>query len=281
MDWEPSYKERFPAWRSSDGVLKEKGAEPVEKESRGRLEHQASIPGYRSSEEEKKRHDEPRKIWELSSSYGTLAIGKNKKKQLMIVNSQRRTKELQALTPESKELRRETSVKIPLISGDFRFNEDWNRREKSAYSYQLEASHSPDYLMRKMKELHDQRTLKVQENINPFFDLSEDKEELAHLRETAAEMARNHEQDAEKGLRVRTQFVTAALADKERQRRKFYTKLPDLLEEARKEETADWRFAKPYAEVWEADTDDDKDDTDDDADDDDIDEDDGESELMP
>ena len=244
MEWEPGYQDRFPAWRSSDGALKEKGASPAEKGNGDRQGQKEPMPGYLSSEQEKRRKDEPRKIWELGNSYGSLAIGKNKRKQLMIVNSQRRTKALRQLHPESKALRRETSVRIPLISDEFRFNEDWNRREESAYTYQVDAGRSPDYLMRKMKELSVKRMLRVKETINPFFNISKDKDELAYLREKAAEAIRAGDRAQEKGLSSRIQFQAAVLADKERQRLKLYTKLPSLLEEARKEERADW------APVW-------------------------------
>ena len=239
-DYEPSYQERFPEWRSSDGALKEDDRRfPAGAQKERRDE---PLTGYVGSEAEKKRKDEPRKIWELGNAYGSLAVGKNKKKQLVIVNSQKRTKRLHQLTPESKTMRRETSVKVPLISGEFRFNEDWNRRQESAYSYQLEASHSPDFLMRKMKELIGLRRLDVQKNISPFLDTDKEKEELAYLREKAVDMARAGNRDAEKSLDKRMQFLKVVLADKERQRLKMYTKLPQLLEEARKEEDPDWRF---------------------------------------
>ena len=249
MEWEPAYKERFPAWRSSDGALKEKYAKPDEKEEGDAGGHKEPLTGYRSSEEEKRRKDEPRKIWELSNSYGSLSVGKNRKKQLMIVNSRRRTKSLRAPTPESRELRRETSLKIPLISEEFRFNEDWNRREESAYSFQLDASRSPDYLMRKMKELNEKRRLDVQAEVNPFFNISEEKEELAYLRGKAAAAAKAGDRTAEKGLSIRIQYLGAALADKERQRLKFYTRLPDLLKEARKEEAGGRAIVLTQAEA--------------------------------
>jgi hypothetical protein len=239
-------------------MLKE--TEDTQWDDEGKRIQQKSLTGYRSSEEEKRRNDEPQRIWELSNSYGSLAVGKNKRKQLMIVNSQRRTKEVHQLTPESNVLRRDTSVKIPLITEEFRVNEDWNRREQSAYSFQLDASRSPDYLMRKMKELTDLRQLNVQDNINPFFELSGERDELKYLRERAVEAtrvpseARSREQ--EMGLRIRIQFLTTALADKERQRLRFYTKLPRLMEEARKEEAGDWRFAVRQSTIWEADAED-------------------------
>jgi len=263
MDRAPTYKERFPEWRSSDGALKEKDSRSAAKEGvdRQRDRQKNTLTGYESSEKERSQRDEPQKIYELSSSFGSLAVGRNKKKQLVIVNSQRRTKEIHQLTRESHALRRQTSVKIPLISGEFHFNEDWNRREESAYSFQLEASRSPDFFMRKMKELSDRRTLDIQEKVNPFFDLSEDKAELAYLRQRAAELSRSRgveersrgaeerSPETEKGLRMRIQFLTTVLADKERQRLKFYTKLPQLLEEARKEAPGVWNLMRAWREI--------------------------------
>jgi hypothetical protein len=261
-DWRPTYQERFPAWRSSDGSLKESEsaiAKGMGKNGSRNGNREEALSGYESSEQERRSKDEPQKLWELSNAYGALAIGKNKKKQLVMVNSQRRTKSIRQLTPESKRLRRETSAKIPLISGEFRFNEDWNRREESAYTYQEDASRSPDYLMRKMRELLGQRTLKVQENISPFLDARDERKELNYLQEKAAELSRSRERVAERGLRDRIQFLTTVLADKERQMRKLYTKLPELLEEARKEETSGWAPLRSWVGEKEAAPDEDED----------------------
>ena len=240
MDWAPTYKERFPEWRSSDGALQESAA----KSNEGNGTRAEALTGYQSSEAELKRGEQPQKIWELSNSYGSLAVGKNKKKQLVLVNSRRRTKQLHQLTPESKALQSGTSVRIPLISGEFRFNEAWNRRDESAYAYQLEAGSSPDYLMRKMQELSGKREPDAQKTVGLFFDLRPEKEELAYLRAIAQKTSGVRTQKEDQGLRARSQFLTAVLADKERQRLKFYAKLPQLLTEAQQEESRDWDYAR-------------------------------------
>ena len=256
MDWEPTYKERFPEWRSSDGAFKESAV----KGNEGNDKQAEPLTGYKSSEEEHRRQDQPQKIWELSNSYGSLAVGKNKRKQLVLVNSQRRTKNIHQLTPESKELRSGTSAPIPLISGEFRFNEAWNRRRESAYVYRMEAGFSPDFLMRKMKELSGKREPDVQKNIAPFFNLDPEKDELAYLREIAQKTSRDRTRKEEFGLRTRIQFLTALLADKERQRLKFYAKLPQLLGEAQKEEPGDWDYLRQWTEEPVAEPDDDDED---------------------
>ena len=244
MDWEPTYKERFPEWRSSDGALKESAV----KSNAGNEKQAEPLTGYKSSEVEQKRQDQPQKIWELSNSYGSLAVGKNKKRQLVLVNSQRRTKNIHQLTPESKELQSGTSVRIPLISGEFRFNEAWNRRDESAYAYQLEAGNSPDFLMRKLKELSGKREPDVQRNIAPFLNPGPVKDELAYLKEIAKSASPGRTQKEEFGLRTRVQFLTTVLADQERQRLKFYAKLPQLLGEAQKEEPGTWDYRRQWTE---------------------------------
>lgn len=244
MDWEPTYQERFPEWRSSDGALKEE-------KSNGR----EALTGYESSDKEKQRRDEPKKIWEMGNSYGSFSVGKNKKKQLVVVNSQRRSKDLRALPEESKVLRGQTSVKMPLITGDLRFNEDWNRREKSAYGYRVEASRSPHFLMRKMEQLMKEKGLDVQKNINPFFSTEEEKKELAYLREQAKLLGQSRDRETEKGLRTRIQFLTTVVADKERQRLNFYNRLPGLMEEARKGQGEEWDFIRSWLEELDTETD--------------------------
>ncbi len=222
MSWEPTYKERFPEWRSSEGILKERKPEGIE-----------SLTGYESSEKEKTNDDVPEKIWEIGNSYGTLEIGRNKKKQLIIVNSQHRSKDIHALPEESKVLKGDSSVKIPLLTGAFRINENWNRREESAYDYRIDSSKVPIFIMKKMQNLLENYELNVQENINPFFSAEKEKEELAYLRAAARQLSREPSSDSDPGLEKRIQFLSAVVADKERLKINFYNRLPVLLEKAR------------------------------------------------
>ncbi len=257
MVWEPTYRERFPEWRSSDGALREK-------KSDGREE----ITGYRSSEEERRRGDEPQKIWDLSNAYGSLSAGWNKKKELVLVTTRQYGKEIHALPPESKCLDGQTAKKLPALIG-FQINENSERQEESAFSFRAKGDRGPSYLMARLKQLPEKKELKVAESILPFLSVKEEREKLAYLRAKFGELAGNPHQKEAQAIHQRIQFLTAVVADKEEQQRMLYGKLTALLEEARKGFGADRdfvRFAKAEPEgLAEEDKNEDEDEADEDS----------------
>lgn len=229
---EPTYEERFSEWRSSDGGLRENKSDAREE-----------VTGYRSSEQERRRGDEPQKIWELSNAYGSLAAGWNKKKELVLVASRKRSKDLRALPLESKVLDGGTAVKIPLLSGDFQINQDPERREESAFSFRAKAERGHFYILSKLKQLAELKDLEAQETMLPFLKVEEEQEELAYLRRKARELADRPDREEEQSIHKRIQFLTAVVAEKEQQQRLFYGKLADLLEETHKDSRKDWDYA--------------------------------------
>lgn len=128
MKWEIGYKEKFPAWRSSDGQLREKKGETDE-----------PVTGYIPSERERRLDTGPKKIMDFANSYGALSAGFDEKKQLVLVTSQQHTKELSGLPPESKAVDAETAKKVSPITGDFYVNQDKERKEDSAVAYRVDA----------------------------------------------------------------------------------------------------------------------------------------------
>jgi hypothetical protein len=239
MVHEPTYEERFPEWRSSDGGLKEKKSE-------GREE----VTGYHSSEQERRRGDEPQKIWDLSNAYGSLAAGWNKKKELVLVTSRQHTKGIHSLPLESKYLDGQTATKIP---GGYQINENTDRQAESAFSFRTKADRGAFYIMSRLKMLAERHDLEVQKTMLPFLNVEEEKEELAYLRQRARKLLESSDREEEQAVRKRIEFLTAVVAEKEQQQGMLYGKLPDLLAEARKGGRKDWDFtwlgkAEPEAE---------------------------------
>lgn len=235
MEWEPGYKERFPAWRSSDGQLREKKGEPGE-----------PVTGYIPSERERELDNGPQKIMDFSNSYGALSAGFDEKKQLVLVTSRRHTKELSALTPESKALDAQTAKKVYPITENFYVNEDKERREESAVAYRVDAGKGPSYVMSKMRELMENKDFEVQDEITPFLSAREEKEELEYLRKKAVDLTVGYTREEKQALEKRIQFLTAVVADKERQQQTVATRLLSLLQEAGKGRTKDWGSNLPW-----------------------------------
>ncbi len=233
---EPSYQERFPEWRSSAGVLKEKKGGGQDK-----------VTGYRSSEREKRQGEEPQKVWDLANAYGSLSAGMNKKKELILVASQRHRKDLRALSEESIVLDGQDATKV-LELKDFQTNEPSARRKESAIGFRFQRERTPSYLLSRMRKLAERRDLEVQKTMLPFLTVEEDKQELRYLQECARKLSENRlpvrDSEEEQGIRKRTQFLTAVVAEKEAQQRMLHGKLQDLLEAARKGERGGWDFVR-------------------------------------
>jgi hypothetical protein len=224
MNYEaPGYQERFPEWRSSDGALREK-------KDRG----DKPLPGYAPSEKERRRGDEPKKIYELKNSYTTLAVGINKKKELVTVGSQQRTKALKALPQTSKRLEGETSKKVPLLTGNVQVNEPRYRQEESAFGYRERSSRGAPFAMNKLEKIRAREDLRLARTAAPFLGKDKEKEELRVLREQARALAESGDREERQGIEKRVQFLTVVRDDKERNWKRMYAALPELITRARK-----------------------------------------------
>lgn len=237
MKWEISYKEKFPAWRSSDGQLREKKGETDE-----------PVTGYIPSERERRLDTGPKKIMDFANSYGALSAGFDEKKQLVLVTSQQHTKELSGLPPESKAVDAETAKKVSPITGDFYVNQDKERKEDSAVAYRVDAGKGPSYVMSRLKELMEDKDFMVQDEITPFLSVREEKKELEYLRKQAVILAGGKSREEKLALDKRVQFLTTVVADKERQKQIVATRLLSLLQEAGKDRTKDWDPNLPWSQ---------------------------------
>ncbi len=237
MKWEPGYKERFPAWRSSAGQLREKKGEPGE-----------PVTGYIPSERERELDNGPQKIMDFSNSYGALSAGFDEKKQLVLVTSRHHTKELSALPLESKALNAQTAKKVSPISGEFYVNEGKEQMKESAVSCRVDADKGPFYVMSKLRELMENKDFEVQDEITPFLSTKEDKEELEYLRKQVVNLAGGNTREEKQTLEKRIQFLTNVVADKERQQQTVATRLLSLLQEAGKGGKKGWSPSRLWQE---------------------------------
>jgi hypothetical protein len=220
---EPGYKERFPEWRSSDGALrveKEKGNKP--------------LPGYAPSEKERRQGDAPKKVYALKNSYGTWAVGINKRRELVTVASRQRTKDLKALPQISQRLEGETARRVPLVKGNVQVNEPRYQQAQSAFGYRERSSRGTPFVMNKLEKLNSREDLQGAQSVAPFLHRDKEKEELRFLREQARKLVETGDQEEQRGVEKRIQFLTAVQADKERNWQRLYTAMPELLTAARK-----------------------------------------------
>lgn len=211
-----------PAWRSSDGRLKE-WAGP-----RGKL------TGYESSERERRSGTAPRQVGELRSAYGSVASGVSRadgRRSLTLVVSRRRSKEGPQPDREAQVLQAERAVRVRPARGVYLTGN--LRPEKSAFGYRESLEKSPYIMRRKMKALVRRRKHDALKQMLPFLSDRKEGEELKDLRreERAHTEAGIH---PPRELVARKEALRAVISDKHREEKRFTRHLERTVERARR-----------------------------------------------
>ena len=223
--------------RSSQGRLREGMA----RKTRDGADH---LTGYRPREQEGSAR--PRETGRLENSFGDIAVGTNRKKELTIVVSRRRTQEGPAIREDEKELRGESARKMERTRGDFLTNP--HDKQESAVGYRQSGAKSPRMMLnqfRALMEQHDQKTVKPQMS---FLSRREEKAELKALRERELALRAERGGEAQAELRVierRREELRQILAGKETQERRMKQILQKAGEEAARRGEKSWE--RPFA----------------------------------
>ena len=166
----------------------------------------------------------------MGGSYGDVAIGVSRRKELTMVVSKRRGREGPAALEEEKILQADRAKKMDLSRGDFRVNT--RTPEKSALAYRESHRKTPAFMLAKFKEMmgtHRQDTLAEQV---PFLDRRGEREELRqlqHTREELLERGGGGDRPALRAVERRKEELRQILTEKEGQERRLRL----LLEKAR------------------------------------------------
>lgn len=208
-----------PAWRSSDGRLKERTPDSRE------------LSGYVSGSAERKSGRAPRPVSELKNSYGSIATGIGKRRELTIVVARSRAKAGPQPTEEGKRLHSERAVRVRPARGKY-LTGSHNPRE-SAFGYREEAGKAPFFLHGRLRQMVSRHRYRALEEMMPFLDTADEKESLGAIRRTEREAVEKTGAPPV-GLAGRKETVRADITRKEQVERQFYSHLRRTTEKARK-----------------------------------------------
>ena len=232
--WDYEKDKKKPSQSSSQKRLRE-GRPRKEKDGK---EH---LTGYRPHEQEGTRR--PRESGRLENTFGDIAVGTNRKKEVTVVVSRRRTQEGPAVREDEKVLKGDSARPIHLARGNFQVNS--HNAQKSAVGYRQSYKKAPYAMtgqMRGMMESGEQETIWKQA---PFLSQKPEKAELKLLREQEVELLhRSDPADKEqlKEIRRRTQQLRRVLVEKEGQQRRLRLILQKAREEAMRRGEEDWEW---------------------------------------
>lgn len=175
MNMEKWDKEPLPQWKNSDGKLREKNLgneQTLEK----------NMQNYIPNQKEKIENNEPKKLGELSNSYGEITFGVNKENELISVTSQHYRKNDKQLTNKSKKFNGINSKPIRRLSRG-KFNVNSLGEKDSALEFRQNKEKSEENILKRMTEMMEQNPQTVAKDMSSFLSTKEDKEKLEYLRQ--------------------------------------------------------------------------------------------------
>lgn len=218
---------RSSAWRSSEGRLRE--AAPV-----SRREGRDHLTGYEPPAAEKTAGS-PREAGRLASSYGDVAVGVSRKKELTLVISKRRNRQGPAAGRDEKVLKGDSVRRVNLARRDFRVNS--HDPQKSALAYRESHKRPPQFLLERFKELMSSRQQDTLEELVPFLTRKDEQEELRQLQSRAEDLQAKESGAGSLALRhieIRKQELRQRLTEKQSQERRLRLLLQKAQEESRR-----------------------------------------------
>jgi hypothetical protein len=218
-------KRRLPVWRTSEGRLRETAPAP-QREGRDHL------TGYEPGTEER---DRPREAARLAGSYGDVAVGTTKKRELTMVVSRRRSREGPAARREEQQLHAESARPMNLARGDFRVNA--HAKEDGALAYRESREKASIFLLERFREMMRTHRPGVAEEQLAFLDRQGEKKALRQLQSRADTLRAAGGPGARAELRAlerQKQTLRQELSEKATQERRLRLLLDRAQEESRR-----------------------------------------------
>ncbi len=215
-------KTAYEAWRNSEGMFRMKAP--------GSREQKTGLTGYVSYREERKQMKESLRF---ENSYGTIALGGDKRRGLMILASEKRRHNSGGITGKEKALWESRKTERPIGRGKVIANAGGMKEGAFAFLHQPESTRFE--MMGKMKQYassHRQETLR---RMMPFL---EDREDLVRKR-SLEERARTMREEGKASWAGRLNRVREE-EDRIRQQKcqmedRFSQKLVQAMKDAKKE----------------------------------------------
>lgn len=210
-------------WQRSDGRYRSLGKEKKDKKK--------PLTAYHPPEIENSAQKRPREMMKMESSYGGIAWGANREKELTMVVHERRRAKGPGLKKDQREVEGSRIAAISELRGDFRTNS--HSRRDSAIVYKERLEETPLYMMERIQEMMDENYQQSGQKVLPFMRKREDEE----LRKEIQEQLRA---SLEKDDRSGTQFWSREQesfyqerSEKQEMYRRFYRELEFTQEKAK------------------------------------------------
>lgn len=231
-----SEKERkMPAsWKQSEAVWHLYGENCMETKE--------GMTGLYDRQSEGSSQTKMREVFRVANSYGTIAVGANKKKEGMIVVSQKREHNEKTTEEYEKNLHVERKRRTVSANGEFFINN--NHSKNSAWAYKGKTKLSEKRVFDTIKMYNDKAESKMLEKRMPFLQLEKDKKNLVNLRKKMRERHEKGDKRNAQFLGKQKETLQQEIQQKEQNERLVRKKIKFAWEKAQKTITGDFEVRR-------------------------------------
>lgn len=196
------------SWQNSEGIYHSFDSEITgQKEKMTGLHEGIGISGEKRMKE----------MFRLENSYGNIAIGSNKKKEAMIVVSQKREHNEKSTNRNQKELQMEQAKRKVSPKGEFLVNPGGEK--EGATVYRVDVRMTEEKIIPQLKGFVNQEDNIMLEKRMPFLSSDRDKEEKKELGEQIREHREKDERMTADKLEKEKEYLQTMIQQKEEQER--------------------------------------------------------------
>lgn len=214
----------YAPWQRSEGIYRQR--------TEGREKENPALTGYKPAEKEKNTSVQPNEYTRLNNSYGDIAFGFNKKKEMTITVSQQRKYNASQPENDMRAVRGESAVKIPHIRGTFSTNS--HSREHSALCYKESADRSAVWVMAQIKEMMQKKRQHAAEEMLPFMRDRQDRLTYTMLEHSYREASEKKDRTAMEAIEREKLTHAQEMSEKKRMERMMFLSIDKTLEKSRK-----------------------------------------------
>lgn len=226
------------SWNASESILHMHGTNTLDTKER--------TTGLYDRENEKSENTKMKEVFRAENSYGNIAMGTNKKKEAMLVVSQKREQNGETTQEHEKNVHMERKKRIKAHFGEHFVNN--SQKEESAWAYKGNTKKTEKKMWGEMKEFHKKSDSNMMEKRMPFLALEKEKKELVSLREQIREKYENGEKKEGEFLEKQKQILQQEIFRKEQNEKVIQKKLQLAWEKARKINADDFELKRTTGE---------------------------------
>ncbi|MFI3312686.1 MAG: hypothetical protein R3Y62_02260 [Eubacteriales bacterium] len=231
-------------WRNSQGRMGERLPQ-------GRQQGENRLTGYRPTEQERREKNAPREVAKLSGSYGDVAVGVNRQKNLSITLSERRGGEEKHTTKSDKKaVEGQTAHKLPATRGKGFTNP--HHKSQSAVLYQSQDKKPPPFLQKRFTQMMGNHHQEVLEGHVSFLDTKRERAEEKALI-TQEKQARKDRGNLS-AIQSRRDELSQIITEKKHQSRRFQQLLKQGQQAAQESQVKEWTFLEVRHQLEEEET---------------------------